>query len=321
MPDLAVVIVSWNVRDLLRRCLASVVSDWGLVTNHQSLNLEIFVIDNASTDGTPEMVRDEFPSVRLSASPKNLGFAAGNNIALRAILHETQHGIRNTQYVWLLNPDTEVCPGATAALIAAMERHPQAGVAGAKLLYPDGSLQHSAFRFPGLAQLAFEFFPFPARLYDTPLNGRYPRRLYQGEAPFEVDHPLGAAMMVRTEAIAGVGLLDEGFWIYCEEIDWCWRMRRAGWRALCVPTAQVVHHTAKSSEQARVVSFVALWRSRLRLYDKHYAPLKRRLARWLVRLGMRYKIRQARAAYRRGEMDITELDACLEACQTVLALL
>jgi GT2 family glycosyltransferase len=328
-PQLAVVIVSWNVRDLLRRCLASVMSDWGLVIrewdrspNHQSLipnhtALEVFVVDNASTDGTPEMVRREFPSVRLIASKENLGFAAGNNLALRQISNLQSP---NPKYIWLLNPDTEVLPGATAALIAALDSHPRAGVAGARLLYPDGSLQHSAFRFPGLVQLMFEFLPFPARLYDTALNGRYPRRLYEGEMPFSVDHPLGAAMMVRMEAIAQVGLLDGGFWMYCEEIDWCWRMRKAGWRALCVPIAQVVHHAARSSEQVRAAAFVALWRSRLRLYDKHYPPAKRRLARGLVRAGMRRGIREARAAHSRGEIDAAELAARVEACQAVVNL-
>jgi GT2 family glycosyltransferase len=316
MPDLAVVIVSWNVRDLLRACLCSLLAD----VERSGLAAGVWVIDNASTDGTPEMVRQEFPSVRLIASKENLGFAAGNNVALRAILQDTQHGTRNTQYVWLLNPDTELRPGATAALIAALDSHPGAGVVGARLLYSDGSLQHSAFRFPGLVQLLFEHFPFPARLYDTALNGRYSRRLYEGESPFPVDHPLGAAMMVRAEAIAKVGLLDEGFWMYCEEIDWCWRMRKAGWRALCVPAARVVHHAAKSSEQMRAAAFVALWRSRLRLYEKHYPPLRRRLARGLVRLGMRRKVREARAAHQRGEMDAAELAARLEACQSVLTL-
>ncbi len=155
MPDLAVVIVSWNVRDLLRRCLASVVSDWRLVigewgrlpnyrapiTNHSAL--EVFVVDNASTDGTPEMVRREFSSVHLITNRDNLGFAAANNIALNQILH---HASRIASYVWLLNPDTEVLPGATTALIAAMEAHSQVGVAGAKTPLPQWL--PSAFRLP-----------------------------------------------------------------------------------------------------------------------------------------------------------------------------
>jgi N-acetylglucosaminyl-diphospho-decaprenol L-rhamnosyltransferase len=186
-----------------------------------------------------------------------------------------------------------VQPGATAALLAALEADPRAGVAGAKLLYADGSLQQSAFRFPGLVQLVFEFFPLPPRLYDTSLNGRYPRRRYEAQAPFLVDHPLGATMMVRAEAVAQVGLMDEGYRMYCEEIDWCWRMRRAGWRALCVPTARVIHHAGRSTGQVPIPSFVNLWTSRARLYARHHGPLTRRLAQPLVRAGVRRRMRGA----------------------------
>ncbi|HEY75646.1 MAG TPA: glycosyltransferase family 2 protein [Thermoflexia bacterium] len=316
MAELAVVIVSWNVRDLLATCLRSLFADlerWGRTA-------EVWVVDNASTDGTPEMVTRKFPNVHLIASPKNLGFAAGNNLALREILagddsgaerrtsnieRQTSSVKRQTSFVWLLNPDTEVLPGATAALVEALEAHPEVGVVGAKLLYADGSLQHSAFRFPGVLQLAFDLFPLPTRLYETPLNGRYPRRLYEGEAPFSVGHPLGASMMVRTEAIRQVGLLDEGYRMYCEEIDWCWRMRRAGWKALCVPTAQVVHHAGQSTRQVPIPSFVNLWTSRARLYRKHHGPVRRHLARTLVRLGMRRRMRRASQEWR-------------EACEAVL---
>jgi GT2 family glycosyltransferase len=169
----------------------------------------------------------------------------------------------------------------------------QAGLAGAKLLYPDGALQQSGFRFPGLTQLAFDLFSLPPRLYDTRLNGRYSRRLYEGDTPFAIDHPLGATMVVRSETIADVGLLDEGFWMYCEEVDWCWRMHKAGWRVICVPTACVVHHAGQSSGQVRVPSFVNLWTSRARLYARHHGPLTQRLARLLVRVGMRRRMRTA----------------------------
>jgi N-acetylglucosaminyl-diphospho-decaprenol L-rhamnosyltransferase len=283
---LAVVIVSWNVRDLLTDCLRSLCAD--LTTS--GLQADIWVVDNGSTDGTPGMVVEAFPQVHLIASPENLGFAAGNNVALREISN-LQSPI--SKYIWLLNPDTEVQPGATAALLAALEADPRAGVAGAKLLYADGSLQQSAFRFPGLAQLVFEFFPLPPRLYDTSLNGRYPRRRYEAQAPFLVDHPLGATMMVRAEAVAQVGLMDEGYRMYCEEIDWCWRMRRAGWRALCVPAARVIHHAGRSTGQVPIPSFVNLWTSRARLYARHHGPLTRRLAQALVRAGVRRRMQGA----------------------------
>jgi hypothetical protein len=311
---LSVVIVSWNVRDLLASCLRSLFAD----LTRAEIEADVWVVDNASSDGTPAMVRETFPAVKLIANDENLGFAAANNQALRNIL--TQRAARNTEYVWLLNPDTKVRPGSTRALVAALEARSEAAVAGAKLLYPDGSLQHSAFHFPGLLQLAFELFPLPERLYETPLNGRYPRQRYEAEGPFRIDHPLGAAMMVRTEAIAQIGLLDEDFWMYCEEIDWCWRMRKAGWRAYCVPAAEVVHHAGKSSEQIRTQAFLALWRSRLRLFEKHYPTWKRRLARGLVRAGMRRKIRQAEVAHRRGEITRVERDARLGAYQTIQSL-
>jgi N-acetylglucosaminyl-diphospho-decaprenol L-rhamnosyltransferase len=282
-PNLAVVIVSWNVRGLLTACLRSLLADLAST----ELETEVWVVDNASSDGTPQMVAEAFPAVHLMASPENLGFVRGNNRALNEI-----SSLQSPDYLWLLNPDTEVQPGATAALVAALEAHPRTGVVGPKLLYPDGSLQHSAFRFPGLVQLVFELFPLPARLYDTPLNGRYPRRLYEKAKPFAVDHPLGASMLVRGQAIAEVGLMDEDFFMYCEEIDWCWRMREAGWQALCAAAAHVIHHAGQSSGQVQAASFANLWKSRAILYARHHGLLKRRLAQLLVRLGMRRRLRK-----------------------------
>ncbi len=298
VPHLAVVIVSWNVRELLASCLCSLFDDLA----RSDAEAAVWVVDNASTDGTPEMVADSFPNVHLIAHDENLGFAAGNNLALEKILQGSR-GAASTPFVWLLNPDTEVQQGATAALSSALESHPTVGMAGAKLLYPDGSLQQSAFRFPRLLQLAFELFPMPWRLYNTPLNGRYPRHLYEGDEPFPVDHPLGASMIVRAEAIHEVGLMDEGYRMYCEEIDWCWRMRKAGWDALCVPTAVVVHHAGQSTSQVPVRSFVNLWASRARLYARHHGALTWRLAQAMVRAGMR----------RRMEEGTPEMaDACRE---------
>ncbi|MBU0702748.1 MAG: glycosyltransferase family 2 protein, partial [Chloroflexi bacterium] len=250
---------------------------------------QVWVVDNASADGTPEMVAEAFPAVRLIASQENLGFVRGNNLALRQIQNQPQ----SPKYIWLLNPDTEVQPGATMALISALGTDPQTGMVGPKLVYPDGSLQHSAFRFPGLVQLTFDLFPLPARFYETPLNGRYPRRLYEGAKPFPIDHPLGASMMVKSAVITDVGLMDEGFFMYCEEVDWCWRMRKAGWRIYCAPAARVIHHAGQSSGQVRIPSFVNLWSSRAKLSARHHGPLTHRLARLLVRIGIKRRMRGA----------------------------
>jgi hypothetical protein len=252
------------------------------------------------------MVAESFPQVHLIASDENLGFAAGNNLVLRKLLHK-QESPDGESIFWLLNPDTQVRPGATTALMNAFKTEPRGAVAGARLLYPDGSLQHGAFRFPGLTQLAFELFPMPEQLYETRLNGRYPRRLYEGVAPFPIDHPLGASMMVRARAIREAGLLDEGYHMYCEEIDWCWRMRKAGWRAYCAPAAQVIHHAGQSTSQVPVSSFRNLWTSRARLYARHHGPLTRRLARAMVRLGMERRMESASPEMAQAHRDVIQV--------------
>jgi hypothetical protein len=288
MPRLAVVVVSWNVRELLASCLRSLFDD----LNRAGVRASTWVVDNASSDSTPELVEDVFPAVHLRTLHENRGFAAGNNVALQEILGQDRQA--RAELVWLLNPDTEVQPGATRALVETMAARPGVGVVGARLTFPDGSLQQSGFRFPGLIQLLFELFPMPERMYDTRLNGRYPRRLYEGNRPFPIDHPLGASMMVRRAAIDDVGLLDEGYHMYCEEIDWCWRMHKAGWDALCVPRAEVIHYAGQSTSQIPVHSFTNLWVSRARLYARHNGPVTWRLSRILVRLGMRRKMADAR---------------------------
>lgn len=298
MADLAVVIVSWNVRELLRACLRSLLDD----LQNSRLEAEVWVVDNASSDGTAGQIAMEFPEINLVNPGVNLGFTRGNNAVLSRLVEEQPARFR---YVWLLNPDTEVVPGATRALVDWMDREPRAAVAGPRLLHSDGSLQHSAFRFPGLVQLAFELFRLPPRLYDTPVNGRYPVRAYTRGVPFVVDHPLGAAMWVRLETARQVGLLDEGYTMYCEEIDWCWRMQRAGWRAYCVPEAQVVHHGGRSTAQTPVSSFTRLWVSRARLYRTYQGPLTRWLARAMVRWGLLLRAREA-------------TPALAEACQEVV---
>jgi GT2 family glycosyltransferase len=270
------------------------------------------------------MLRRDFPEVHLIASDRNLGFAAGNNAALRAIGFtdsSRSSTIPATETrpaaVLLLNPDTELHPGALQNLVEFLRRTPQAGIAGARLLFGDGSFQHSVFDFPGLWQLAIELLPGPGRLVESRLNGRYPRRLYQQGQPFKVGHPLGAAMCVRREAIDQVGLLDEQYHMYVEEVDWSKRIQAAGWQVYCVPAAKVTHLGGQSSTQIQTTSFVNLWRSRRRFYAKHYSPLKVWLARQIVQLGMRRLARQAGQAAQRGELDQTVLAERLQSYKQV----
>jgi len=312
MPELAIIIVSYNTGKLLRACLDSVRAD----LERSGLEGELWVVDNGSSDGSAAMVRERFPEVNLLALRENIGFAAANNAALREISEGGEQCVPS-RYVLLLNPDTTVQPGALGALAAFMEEHPDAGVAGAQLRSPDGSFQHSAFRFPTLAQIFLDFFPLHYRLINSRLNGRYPRAWYERGEPFEIGHALGAAMMVPGRAIAEVGLLDERFFMYCEEIDWCWRMKRAGWRVYCVPRAVVIHHEAQSTRQFRDEMVVQLWRSRFRLFEKHYSPLFRWAARQLVRLGVGAEIARARRAHLGGAFSSQAYEKRIEGLQQV----
>lgn len=311
--DLSIVIVSYNVRELLAQCLGSVASRQSPVARRENLTTEIFVVDNASRDGSAVMVRERFPSVRLIENVENRGFAAANNQAFA----ET-HG----RYVLMLNPDTVVRAGALETLVKFMDDRAlqRAGVCGGKLLYADGTFQHSAFGFPTLAQILLDFFPLNWRLANSRLNGRYPRAWYARGEPFQVYHPLGADLLVRRECAQQVGWLDDQFFIYCEEIDWCMRIKRAGWQVWCVPQAEIVHHEAQSTIQFRDAMFVELWRARFRLFEKHYSGAFRWAARQIVRAGIWNAARKVRAAARRGAVTQDELEKRLGAYRHVMEL-
>ena len=283
-PDLSIIIVSWNVSEMLADCLRSVFDS----AARSDLAVQVYVVDNASADGSADMVSQEFPQVHLTASQENLGFARGNNLGIQLAQQDSP------RYLFLLNPDTIVRGQALHTLVQFMDATPRAALAGARLVYGDGSFQHSAFTFPRLAQLVIDLFPVPARLYETKLNGRYPREWYRPDhPPFSIDHPLGATMLVRPEVLETVGLLDESYFMYCEEIDWAMRIKAAGWQVFCVPAAEIVHLGGQSSSQIRAQSFVNLWKSRHTLYHKYYSPAVVTLAGCLVRRGMARMIRQA----------------------------
>ena len=301
--NLAVIIVNWNVCDLLAACLRSVEADLA----QSGLTGQVWVVDNASQDGSVAMIRRDFPAVQLLASETNLGFAGANNAALRALGFENR-GSDLPEAVLLLNPDTLIQPGALLTLYRFLQENPQAGIAGARLIYGDGSFQHGAFDFPGLWQLAIELLPLPGRLVDARLNGRYPRAQYERQQPFLIGHPLGAVMCLRREAIQQAGLLDEGYHMYVEEVDWSRRLRLAGWEAYCVPAAVVTHLGGQSTGQVKMSSFVNLWRSRYRFYGKYYSPLKVWLARQIVYAGMGRKARADLQAVHQGHLPASELE-------------
>lgn len=302
MLDLVVVIVSWNVRDYLASCLRSVYAD----LKRSGLSGQVWVVDNASTDGTQELLADVFPPTRLIVNNHNLGFGAANNQGMSAAASENGSGPR---YFLFLNPDTLVRPGALEHLVKCLDEMPEGGLAGARLVYGDGRFQHSAFNFPGLTQLAFDLVQVPGRVYESRLNGRYPRKYYRPDGePFAVDHPLGAAMLVRSDVAEATGGFDERFHMYCEEIDWCWRIRQAGWSIFTVPKAEVVHFGGESTRQVPAESVRSLWSSRARLYQLHQGRLKLAIARRLVQLTMARKAKKAtEPQFREAYLDVAEM--------------
>lgn len=289
MSDLAVVIVTWNVRDLALDALRSLFAD----LDANGPEADVYVIDSASSDATAAAIAAAFPQVKLTASAENLGFGCANNLALHQIGFGENTNQPLPKAVYLLNPDTITHPGATRILYDTLMADPKLGLVGAQLEYEDGSFQHSAFHFPGLRQLWVEFFPTPGRLYDSAFNGRYPCALSEAGQPFSVDFTLGATMMLRREVIEQTGMFDEQFFMYCEEIDWAWRIHKAGWDVRCVPAARITHLSGQSTGQARPQSVINLWTSRLRLYHKHHPAWKAALARLMIATGMWVKARKS----------------------------
>lgn len=291
MSDLAVIIVSWNVCELLLDTLRTLYDDLA----ESRLTAEVIVVDNASTDHSVEAVRRKFPQTTVIVSEENLGFASGNNAGMRcAGFGENKTGEDLPRAVYLLNSDTLTKRGATQSLFDTLTADEKNGVVGARLSYGDGSFQHSSFEFPGLRQLWAEFFPTPGRWVEGRFNGRYPGSLYEGRQAFEVDFMLGATIMIRREVILETGVFDPQFFMYCEEIDWQWRIRKAGWRILCEPQAHVVHLGGQSTAQVKARSVINLWDSRLRLFAKHYPSWKLKLAKKMIIFGMNRKIQQAK---------------------------
>ncbi len=338
MLRLTVIVVSYNVAALLRNCLQSIAASAVYCTDW--LSMDMLVVDNASPDNSAAMVATEFPGVRLIASEQNLGFTGGNNLALHALGFSAQDAdifqspIPTPQspppdFILLLNPDTLVEADALGQMAAFLRDNPTAGVVGAHLSYGDGFFQHGAFQFPGLVQVALDLLPladlpvirrFLPTLLNSPLNGRYPIAFWQGTNAFPVDFVLGAALMARGEVIRQVGVLDDGYFMYCEEMDWCLRLQEAGWSAFALPTARITHLEAQSSRQVRWEAFERLWRSRFRFYQKqrvHYSRGFLPCLRLLVRIGVWMRSVLARRKLAQGKLSGLLLERELAAYRAI----
>ena len=250
---LSIAIVNWNTQGLLAQCLASIIQHTPDLLSH---SVEVFVVDNASSDGSVQMVKERFPWVHLIENPENVGFARANNQAI---------DLASSKYILLLNSDTEVHPGALSALIDFMEKTPAAGAAGAYLLNADGTLQ------PACHPMLTPWREFVRLLFiDKAIHvATYGSHWWETDRPRQTEVIKGACLMLRHTALDQVGLLDGSYFMYTEEVDLCYRLAQAGWQLWWVPAAKVIHYGEASSRQIAQAMYVQLYRSKIQFYRKY----------------------------------------------------
>ncbi len=279
-----IVIVNYNTRAHLAACLTSL-AEGGL----DGVAADVWVVDNGSTDASAHMVRARFPWVRLIESEGNVGFSGGNNLALRAAGYPERPVARDAapeRPALLLNPDTVVPAGALAALRAVLDDEPEVGIVGPQLVLEDGSLDLACRRAFPTPEVAFYRFSGLSRLFPRSRRfGRYNMTFLGRDEPADVDAVVGACMLVRGAAIADVGLLDERFWMYGEDLDWALRIRAAGWRVVYRPHV-IVHHVKRAASRASNKAAFEFQRAMWLFYHKHYRATTPRWIDTCVLLGL-----------------------------------
>jgi len=278
--DLAIVILNFNTCGLLRNCLRS------LQMEPPGLRVAICVVDNASTDGSAAMVRQEFPAVHLIVNQANIGYSAGNNVGLRWFGFGRPAAASTPRYALLLNPDTLVPPGALAAMVRFMDERPQIGAAGPRVRRPDGSLDRACRRSFPTPQVSFYRMVGLSRLFPRSRRfNAYNLEYLPEDAVHPVDSVVGAYMQVRGAAIAQAGLLDESFFMYGEDLDWAKRIKDAGWHIWYNGQVEITHVKEAASSQsakARIDFYEAMWL----FYQKHYRQETNWLLDKVIRLGI-----------------------------------
>lgn len=284
IPDLGIVIVNYNVRELLRDCLQAVFD------SRASFSFAVCVVDNGSTDGSADMVAAEFSQVHLIRAT-NQGYAAGNNAGLRALGFpagpEPDGRPQGTptwpSYALLLNPDTVLPPSALADMLAFMVAHPHAGAAGPRLVREDGSLDRACRRSFPTPQVAFyHLFGLSRLLPRSPRFGRYNLTYLSPDVTTEVDSGVGAFMLLRGQALAQVGLLDERYFMYAEDLDLCYRLKQRGWEVWYNADVTVLHYKGQSSRQRSTQSNLHFYRTMWLFHDEHYKHETFFLVNWLI---------------------------------------
>ena len=251
--DLLIIIVNFNTASLLKECLKSIEENRG------DIYLEILVVDNNSEDQSVEMVKKDFPQVKLIANLENIGFARGVNQALN---------VTKGRYFLLLNPDAKILPGVLRGLVDFMDQNKDAAISGVQLLNPDGTKQNSIANFPSLAQELFN-----KSLLRILFPKRYPSKYQEFVSPIEVESVIGACMIIRPEAVKEVGELDPGYFLFLEETDWCYQMKKRGWKIYHLPQLQAIHKQGQSLLGFKSKGRIEYYRSYYRFFKKNYSRL------------------------------------------------
>ncbi len=304
MIDLSIIIVSWNVADLLAACLDSILA--GTVTINEPgsdiPHVEIIVVDSDSNDNTVAMVRELYPQVKLLAQNENVGYTRGNNIGLE---------IARGRHLFLLNPDTEIIGYTLPHMINYLDNNPDVGVIGPHTLNTDGTTQSSRRRFPNV-RLAFFESTWLQSLAPKSMMDNYYVAKEPDDAVIDVDWVQGSALMTRREVYDKIGGLDTGFVMYSEELDWCKRAKDAGWRVVYLGTAQITHHGGKSSEQSTARKHILFQQSKIRYFRKHHGKPVATLLRgyllmsylWQIKLEWLKSVLGSKRAMRRERIRI-----------------
>lgn len=263
MLDLSICIVNWNVKDLLKACLGSIYA------NTKDISFEVIVVDNNSSDESIRMIQSDFPQVKLIENKTNAGFTKANNQAIK---------IAQGRYVMLLNPDTEVIDNALNKMVRFMESRRDCGALGCKLLNTDGTLQRSCRTFPSLEVMFYSALFLDQLFPKSRTFGKYFMTWWDFNDLREVDQPMGSALMIKKEALDKAGLFDENIFIWFDEVDLTYRIKKAGWKIYFTPDAQIKHHLSQSFKQwkkiPQIIRGAVIWRkSRNYFFRKHKGAL------------------------------------------------
>ena len=270
--DLSISIVNYNNKECLGACLDSIYS------HAQDVNFEIIVVDNNSSDGSIDFINQAFPLVSVIENSENLGFVKANNQGIRA---------SSGRYLLSLNNDTIMKNGTLAGLVRFMQEHPDVGVCGPKVLNRDGTFQRQCRRsFPTISSSFCYFLKLHKLFPRSEYFGRYLMTQLDCDKPGEVDSVSGCCMMVRKEVIEQVGILDESYIMYGDDLDWCYRIKQEGWKVCYVPHVEIVHLGGQSSRRLPCKCIVLFYRAMAIFYRKHYARQHNFVMNYIVYAGI-----------------------------------